>query len=93
MSSKGGPIDVFNAVLYELRTGAQWRQLPHDFPKWQTVYTYFAMWSKPLANSEYSLIDLLLKKIVARERLRMGRSVRTSFVILDAQSVNDNKGS
>ncbi|WP_425334156.1 transposase [Lactiplantibacillus paraplantarum] len=26
--------DVFNAVLYELRTGAQWRQLPHDFPKW-----------------------------------------------------------
>ncbi|MBT9072062.1 transposase, partial [Lactobacillus delbrueckii subsp. bulgaricus] len=39
------------------------------------------------------LIDLLLKKIVARERLRMGRSVRTSFVILDAQSVNDNKGS
>ncbi|MBE1727612.1 transposase, partial [Lactiplantibacillus plantarum] len=77
--------DVFNAVLYELRTGAQWRQLPHDFPKWQTVYTYFAMWSKPLANSEYSLIDLLLKKIVARERLRMGRSVRTSFVILDVQ--------
>ena len=48
--------DVFNAVLYELRTGAQWRQLPHDFPKWQTVYTYFAMWSKPLANSESSLI-------------------------------------
>ena len=89
--------DVFNAVLYELRTGAQWRQLPHDFPKWQTVYTYFAMWSKPLANSEYSLIDLLLKKIVARERLRMGRSVRTSFVILDAQSVKNtatpqNKG-
>ncbi|MCT3352491.1 hypothetical protein EFP54_03180 [Lacticaseibacillus paracasei] len=37
--------------------------MPHDFPKWQTVYTYFAMWSKPLANSEYSLIDLLLKKL------------------------------
>ncbi|WP_406946694.1 transposase [Lactiplantibacillus plantarum] len=66
MSSKGGPIDVFNAVLYELRTGAQWRQLPHDFPKWQTVYTYFAMWSKPLANSEYSLIDLLLKNCRSR---------------------------
>ncbi|WP_442886005.1 transposase [Companilactobacillus sp. HBUAS59544] len=25
------------------KTGAQWRQLPHDFPKWQTVYTYFAI--------------------------------------------------
>ncbi|WP_432648633.1 IS5 family transposase [Lactiplantibacillus plantarum] len=81
--------EVFNAVIFVIRTGTQWRQLPHVFPKWQTVYTYFAMWSKPLDDTEYSLIDLLLKKFVARERLRMGRSVRTSFVILDAQTVKN----
>lgn len=56
--------EVFNAVIFVIRTGTQWRQLPHDFPKWQTVYTYFAMWSKPLDDTEYSLIDLLLKKLL-----------------------------
>ncbi len=25
---------VVNAVLYLLRTGCQWRLLPHDFPPW-----------------------------------------------------------
>lgn len=29
--------DILNAVLYVLRTGAQCRQLPHNFPTWQTI--------------------------------------------------------
>ena len=39
--------EVFCAVLYLLRTGCQWRFLPREFPKWQTVYAYFSKWSKP----------------------------------------------
>ena len=39
--------EVFCAVLYVLRTGCQWRFLPSDFPKWQTVYAYFAKWREP----------------------------------------------
>ena len=30
--------DVFNAILYSLTTGCQWRELLHDFPEWHTVY-------------------------------------------------------
>lgn len=41
------PYEVFCAVLYELRAGSQWRFLPSEWPKWQTVYSYFAKWSKP----------------------------------------------
>ena len=37
---------VTDAILYVVRTGCQWRQLPHDFPPWQTVYRYFADWQK-----------------------------------------------
>lgn len=39
--------EVFCAVLYLLRTGCQWRYLPPDFPKWQSVYAYWRKWSKP----------------------------------------------
>jgi len=28
---------IVNALLYVLRTGCAWRQLPHDLPPWQTV--------------------------------------------------------
>lgn len=35
---------VVNALLYVLMGGIAWRLLPHDFPKWQTVYHYFRQW-------------------------------------------------
>jgi transposase len=30
--------DYLDALFYVLRTGCSWRNLPHDFPKWQSVY-------------------------------------------------------
>jgi putative transposase len=38
--------EVCNAIFYLLRNGCQWRDLPHDFPKWPSVYTYFRNWSR-----------------------------------------------
>lgn len=35
---------VLNALLYILTGGIAWRLLPHDFPKWKTVYHYFRQW-------------------------------------------------
>src|SRR5579859_8102402 len=32
---------VLDAIIYLLRTGCQWRQLPSDFPPWPTVHGYF----------------------------------------------------
>ena len=32
---------VLDAIIYLLRTGCQWRQLPSDFPSWPTVHGYF----------------------------------------------------
>jgi len=37
---------IINALLYVLRSGCAWRMLPHDFPPWGTVYTYFRNWRK-----------------------------------------------
>ena len=35
---------IVDAILYVVRTGCSWRQLPSDFPPWQTVYWYFVAW-------------------------------------------------
>ena len=35
---------MINGVLWRLRTGAPWRDLPERFGPWQTVYERFARW-------------------------------------------------
>ena len=48
--------ELTNAVLYIVKIGCQWRQLPHDFPPYQTVYSFFSrgaksgLWEKVLAQ-------------------------------------------
>ena len=32
---------IANAIIYIIKTGAQWRMLPKDTPSWQTVYDHF----------------------------------------------------
>ena len=49
--------DVFNAVLYLLKTGCQWRALPHEYPNWKMVHKYFTIWN------ETKTLNKVLKKI------------------------------
>jgi transposase len=42
------PVDrrtVFNGVLWILRTGSPWRDLPAEFGKWQTAWRLFDRWN------------------------------------------------
>jgi transposase len=36
--------DLFNAARYVIRTGCQWRFLPHDLPPWTAVYQQARRW-------------------------------------------------
>ena len=54
--------EVFNAVLYLLKSGCQWRMLPEGFPNWSTVYSYFAKWREPGPDGT-SALERALKKI------------------------------
>lgn len=58
--------EVFCGILYVLKSCCQWRMLPSDFPKWQTVYSYFKIWSNS-ENDKESTLQEVLKKI-GRER-------------------------
>jgi transposase len=45
-SSKLGDRSFVNAVIFALRTGTPWRDLPERYGNWKTVYNRFAAWSK-----------------------------------------------
>jgi transposase len=38
------PKQMLNGILWILRTGAPWRDLPERFGPWKTVYHYFHRW-------------------------------------------------
>ena len=37
---------VINAILYVTVGGIPWRMLPKEYPKWQSVYSYFRTWRR-----------------------------------------------
>ncbi|WP_208605119.1 transposase, partial [Xenorhabdus eapokensis] len=37
---------TFEGILYRMRTGCPWRDLPEEFGKWNTLFKRFNAWSK-----------------------------------------------
>ena len=35
---------VLNAILWRIRSGATWRDLPRDYGPWETIYSRFRRW-------------------------------------------------
>jgi transposase len=35
---------VLNAILWRIRSGAPWRDLPTDYGPWETIYSRFRRW-------------------------------------------------
>ncbi len=79
--SKHSRREIIDAILYVVRSGCQWRMLPHDLPPWKTVYTYFRNWR---LDGTWQRIHQVLRDQV---REAQGRHKQPSAAILDSQSV------
>jgi len=73
--------EIVNAILYVARTGCQWRNLPHDFPKWSTVYSCYHRWSWN------GTLDKMHAALRAQVRSVHGKSAQPTAAIVDSQSV------
>ena len=73
--------EILSAIFYVLRTGCQWRNLPHDFPPWESVYGYFYRWRK---DGTWQRMHEALRSQV---RESTGRSPEPTAAIIDSQSV------
>jgi putative transposase len=77
---------VVNAILYVVVGGIQWRMLPREYPKWQSVYSYFRAWRN---DHTWQRIHDTLR---AQVRRRAGRHKQPTGGCLDSQSVKTTAG-
>lgn len=73
--------EILNAIFYRADNGVKWRNLPGDFPDWQTVYGYFRLWVR---LGVWERINTIL---VGEVRWLLGRAKEPSLGIIDSQSV------
>jgi putative transposase len=71
---------VVDALMYQGRTGCQWRLIPNDFPPSGTVRYYFDKW-----NADGTLLEIhdVLRR---RVRVRQGRAPEPTAAIADSQT-------
>ena len=72
---------IWNAVLYLVKTGCQWRMLPNDFAPWSAVYYYFKKWKLDGTFEE------VMDKLNERQRRSVNKGPLPSLGIIDSQSV------
>jgi transposase len=77
---------VMNAIFYVLRSGCQWRMLPHDLLPWDAAYRWFHTWRK---NGTWTAIHDTLRDQV---RLAAGRDTAPTAAIMDAQTIKSSDG-
>ena len=83
---RGRPLEhelrlLTNAVRYVLRNGCTWRDLPGDFPPWQSVYYHHAEWR------DAGLWRKLNKYLRRKLRKQLGRKEEPSAGCADSQSI------
>jgi transposase len=74
--------EVFNALRWIVRTGSQWRYMPHDLPPWEAVYQQMRRW---LAAGVFETMVHDLRVLL---RLSEGRAPEPTAAILDSRTLN-----
>lgn len=76
--------EVFNGLRWIVRTGAQWRWLPHDLPPWPVVYQQTQRWLRA------GVFEDLVHDLRAVLRLAEGRAEAPTAVILDGRTLQSS---
>jgi putative transposase len=78
--------EILNGIFYVVKNGCGWRGLPHDLPKWKTVYHYF----RQLRLT--GLWETINQKVCEAVRQKAGRAAQASAMIVDSQTAKSAEG-
>src|SRR5438128_4009312 len=76
--------EVFNGLRWIVRTGAQWRMMPHDLPPWAAVYQQTQRWLKA------GVFEAMVNDLRAVLRLAEGRHEDPSAAIFDSRTLQSS---
>jgi transposase len=76
--------EVFNGLRWIVRTGAQWRMMPHDLPPWAAVYQQTQRWLKA------GVFEAIVADLRAILRLAQGRNEEPSAAIFDSRTLQSS---
>jgi putative transposase len=76
---------ILEAILYLLRTGCPWRELPDAYPPYSTVQRYFYAWR------DTGLFGRVNHLMVMLDREREGREASPTAAVVDSQSVKTSE--
>jgi transposase len=73
--------EVFNGLRFIVRTGMQWRMMPHDLPPWDIVYQQTRRWM------DAGCFEAIVHDLRALLRLAAGRDPDPTAAILDSRTL------
>jgi transposase len=72
---------VFNGLRYIVKTGNQWRMMPHDLPPWPVVYQQTQRWIRA------GCFEILVEDLRSLLREFAGRNGKPTAMILDSRTL------
>jgi transposase len=76
---------IVDAAFYLLRTGAQWRLLPHEYPPRCAVFYHYAQWRE---NGTWEQVTRVLRE---SDHCMIGRAPQPSAAIIDSPSIKTSE--
>ena len=76
--------ELFNGLRWIVRTGSQWRYMPHDLPPWHAVYQQAQRWLRA------EVFETMAGDLRAILRQAQGRSEEPSAAIFDSRTLRSS---
>lgn len=64
--------------MYVVKTGCQWRVLPHDYPPYSTVYNFYRY------AKQKGTWEKVMRFLVKERRINAGKDAKSSCALIDS---------
>lgn len=72
---------ILNGILYQLKNGCNWADLPKDFPPYSTVFWHYKQWC------ENDILDKIMTELHGRVREQVKKKPQwTTLIMIDKKA-------